>query len=218
MCRGWGFHGAHAGSRQRSPQRAPSLRITRAAKTYLAKTRGGLSAHRLARRQFHAHSGWLIQISGNGDSGTQFNSQWNGKTTSAAAQSVRGCSAWSSEARSVARWCACSLPLTRTRPGKRDMNLNCTTGPATSALHLPVEPGGVPVPLLSPSRRPLSPRPATTKSTGSVVSAISRRARSRDANPLSRLTEELAQRIRKMHVGASRSWRLCPTARPAYKI
>ena len=93
VCRGWGFHGAHAGSRQRSPQRAPSLWITRA--TNLSGTIfGGLSAHRLARRQFHAHSGWLIQISGNGDSGTQSNSQWNGKTTSAAAQSVRGCSAW----------------------------------------------------------------------------------------------------------------------------
>jgi len=39
------------------------------------KAYGGLSAHRLARRRAHAHSGWLIPISGKGSSGTQFNSQ-----------------------------------------------------------------------------------------------------------------------------------------------
>ena len=54
-------------------------------RTYLGKNRGGLSAHRLARRRFYAHSGWLIQISGNGDSGTQFNTHRSGKTNWAAA-------------------------------------------------------------------------------------------------------------------------------------
>ena len=52
--------------------------------TYLANC-GGLSAHRLARLRSHAHSGWLIQISGSGDNGTQFNTHRSGKTNWAAA-------------------------------------------------------------------------------------------------------------------------------------
>ena len=84
------------------------------------------------------------------------------------------------------------------------MNLNCTTGPATRPCTSLWSQGVYRSRSFSPSRRPLSPCPATkTKSTASVVSTISRRARSRDAYPLSRLTEELAQRIRGMHVGAS---------------
>ena len=84
------------------------------------------------------------------------------------------------------------------------MNLNCTTGPATRPCTSLWSQGVYRSRSFSPSRRPLSPCPATkTKSTASVASTISRRARSRDAYPLSRLTEELAQRIHEMHVGAS---------------
>jgi hypothetical protein len=55
----------------------------------LAKAHAGLSAHRLTRRRSHAHPGRLIQILGNGNCDAQFNSQWNGETTWAAAPSVR---------------------------------------------------------------------------------------------------------------------------------
>ena len=152
VCRGWGFHGAHAGSRQRSPQRAPSLRISRAAKTYLAKTRGGLSAHRLARRQFHAHSGWLIQTSGNCDSGTQFNTHLSGKTNWAAASNrprVLGLV----ELGEVSSTVVCMLTTADSHSTREEgYEPQLHHGSRDSALHLPVEPGGVPVPLLSPSR------------------------------------------------------------------
>ena len=77
-------------------------------------------------------------------------------------------------------------------------------GSRDSALHLPVEPGGVPVPFLfslfDHCRRAL-PRPRIRLLRS--YPPASRRTRSRDADPLSRLTGELAQRIRKVHVGTS---------------
>ena len=84
------------------------------------------------------------------------------------------------------------------------MNLNCTTGPATRPCTSLWSQGAYRSRSFSFSSTTVPAScPATAKSTASVVSTISRRARSRDANPLSRLTEELAQRSREMHVGAS---------------
>ena len=84
------------------------------------------------------------------------------------------------------------------------MNLNCTTGPATRPCTSLWSQGAYRSRSFSFSSTTVPAScPATAKSTASVASTISRLARSRDANPLSRLTEELAQRIREMHVGAS---------------
>ena len=84
------------------------------------------------------------------------------------------------------------------------MNLNCTTGPATRPCTSLWSQGAYRSRSFSFSSTTVPAScPAPAKLTASVVSTISRRARSRDANPLSRLTEELAQRIREMHVGAS---------------
>ena len=84
------------------------------------------------------------------------------------------------------------------------MNLNCTTGPATRPCTSLWSQGVYRSRSFSFSSTTVPAScPATAKSTASVVSTISRRARSRDANPLSRLSEELAQRIREMHVGTS---------------
>ena len=112
------------------------------------KIYGGLSAHRLARRRFYAHSGWLIQISGNGDSGTQFNTQWSGKTNWAAASNrprVLGLV----ELGEVSSTVVCMLTTADSHSTREEgYEPQLHHGSRDSALHLPVEPGGVPVPLL----------------------------------------------------------------------
>ena len=117
-------------------------------RTYLARFFGGLSAHRLARRQFHAHSGWLIQTSGNGDSGTQFNTHWSGKTNWAAASNrprVLGLV----ELGEVSSTVVCMLTTADSHSTREEgYEPQLHHGSRDSALHLPVEPGGVPVPLL----------------------------------------------------------------------
>ena len=117
-------------------------------RTYLGKNHGGLSAHRLARRRFYAHSGWLIQISGNGDSGTQFNTHRSGKTNWAAASNrprVLGLV----ELCEVSSTVVCMLTTADSHSTREEgYEPQLHHGSRDSALHLPVEPGGVPVPLL----------------------------------------------------------------------
>jgi hypothetical protein len=113
---------------------------------------GGLSAHRLARLRSHAHSGWLIQISGSGDNDTQFNTHRSGKTNWAAASNrprVLGLV----ELCEVSSTVVCMLTTADSHSTREEgYEPQLHHGSRDSALHLPVEPGGVPVPLLSPSR------------------------------------------------------------------
>ena len=149
MCRGWGFHGAHAGSRARAdaPRNEP-LPFGSHGRRLIWQNCGGLSAHRLVRLRSHAHSGWPIQTSGNGDSGTQFNKHWSGKANWAAASNrprVLGLV----ELGEVSSTVVCMLTTADSHSTREEgYETQLHHGSRDSALHLPVEPGGVPVPLL----------------------------------------------------------------------
>jgi len=117
-------------------------------RTYLGKNCGGLSAHRLARRQFHAHSGWLIQIF------RQWR-QWYSIQLTMERQDNFGCSSKCPRVLGlvglgeVSSTVVCRLTAADSHPTRKEgYEPQLHYGSRDSALHLPVEPGGVPVPLL----------------------------------------------------------------------
>ena len=146
MYRGWGFHGAHAGSRRRSPQRAPSLQISRANLSWQKSWRAVCA---------QTSTPSVLRTLRLANSNLRQRRQWYSIQLTMERQDDFGCSSKCPrvlglvELGEVSSTVVCMLTTADSHSTREEgYEPQLHHGSRDSALHLPVEPGGVPVPLL----------------------------------------------------------------------